>query len=318
MTSTTERDTTRDYVTIMRCSDHVDLIDGVLPHLSKWLREKDFDVDLNESGDFEVGNAKLSVRRLPDEPSIRVQMEEETGQAGIWTTEFIADATTPDRLVSIAVRNSQSRFVSVPRLARYLMEALPLADGKLEYSSTHQLRGVGAVEDVIALIEDDERHGLVFVAGTDADSSIPVDAFARKVGEWAREVYGLAQVVVLDPHATAEFARRVGAAHAAPAWTIRTYRPGVRWHDPIDSRRHRILGTRRLGTKKDKAIQYLLGDVARQQAATRPADPTVQRIRRRYDRFENRRLVELLQTDTTQSPNAVSYTHLTLPTNREV
>ena len=44
--------------------------------------------------------------------------------------------------------------------------------------------------------------------------------------------------------------------------------------------------------------------MARQQAATRPADPTVQRIRRRYDRFENRRLVELLQTDTTQSPNA--------------
>lgn len=298
-----ERDDTRDYVTIMRCASDADLMGGVLPQLSVWLRQKGFDVNLDESGDYETDNALLVVRRLPDEANIRFQLEEDGGASGAWSTELIADATTPGASwVSIAVRNSQSRFVSVPRLARYLMQALPLGDGKLEYSSGHQLYGIDSVDKVISLLEDEQRHGLVFVAGTELETTIPVDAFAQKVGDWAREVYGLAQVVVLDPHGTADLRRRVGDHYAAPPWAIRTYQPGVRWSDALDARRHRVLGTRSLGSKRDKGIQRLLGDVARQQASTRPADTAVQRLRRRYDRFENRRLVESLQVETPATP----------------
>jgi hypothetical protein len=38
---------------------------------------------------------------------------------------------------------------------------------------------------------------------------------------------------------------------AGPVWTIRTHQPHVRFDDPDDARRHRILRTSTLGTRKD-------------------------------------------------------------------
>ena len=108
---------------------------------------------------------------------------------------------------------------------------------------------------------------------------------------WTKEIYGLGQVILLTPDATTAFIDRAGAMATSP-WTIRTYQPGARLDDPLDSRRHRILGTTRLASQKDAAIRILLGDVARQQAATRPLDPVLRSTRRRFERFENRRLVE--------------------------
>ncbi|UVF80009.1 hypothetical protein [Gordonia mangrovi] len=292
-----ETDRSRDYVTIMRCAEGDDLLDGAIPQLAAWLREKDFDVDLSESGDYGNARASLTVRRIDsDSTTIRIELQEDGGNTGRWSTEVIADGSTDEGgWISLSVRNSQARFVKVPRLARYLMQALPLRDGQLEFASGHQLFGSASVDRLVSILEDDRRHGLVFVAGTNNVADIPVDAFARKVDQWAREVYGLAQVIVLDPHSTEVFRQRVGDQLAAPVWAIRSYQPGVTWDDALDARRHRILGTRSLGSKGDRAIQYLLGEIARQQASTRPPDATVQKMRRRYDRLENRRLVKSLE-----------------------
>ena len=80
-----------------------------------------------------------------------------------------------------------------------------------------------------AIARDGSRFA--FVAGSDAESAIPFDPWARQVGMWAKEVSGLGKVFVLDPAATLAFQQRVGPELAAPAWAIRTYRPNVQLDD---------------------------------------------------------------------------------------
>lgn len=293
MTSTlTQRESTRDYSALMHCDDRGHWLDDAVAQVKHWLREKGFDVDLDGSADHSNANASLAVRRLASggTDDLRIQLVEEQ-PTGTWTTEFIAhDEPGTDDWISLAVSNSEGRFVAVPRLARYLMQVLRLHDGLIEFIDQPQIFGPERLEEVVRLLADRGRHGLVFVAGT--NESIPFQAFAQKLGVWTKEIYGLGQVILLTPDATAAFIDRAGSGIATPPWTIRTYQPGVRFDDPYDARRHRILGTGRLARERDGAIRTLLGDVARQQAATRPVDPTVRNARRRFERFENRRLVE--------------------------
>ena len=284
-------DRSRDFVALMRCEAGDHWFPEAVAQLQSWLREKKFDVNLDVAGDQATRTASLTVRPLSGKGrDLRVRLVEPT-RAGTWTTDLVLhDEPGSEDWISLTVRNSRGEFVSVPRLAPYLMQVLPLGDGAIEFSDSPQVFGAADIDRLIDLLTDSTRHGLVFVAGT--DNKIPFDAFRRKVKEWTKEVYGLAQVVVLDPAATRALAEHVGAHFTTPAWTIRTYQPGVDFENRLDSRRHRILGTNRLATQSDKATRILLGEIARQQASTRPADPALQRVLRRFERSENQRLVE--------------------------
>lgn len=289
-------DRSRDFVALMRCEAGDRWFPDAIAQVHSWLREKNFDVDLYDSADHTSGARTLTVRRLDGNGhDLRVQLVERNTNAGTWTTELLVhDEPGADDWISLVVRNDQGRFVNVPRLARYLMQVVQLGDGAIEFHDGPQVFGSTDLDRLITLLSDTERHGLVFVAGSGDDPGLPFDAFRRKVGEWAKEVYGLAQVVVLDPAATSALSDRIGTQFEAPAWTIRTYQPGVDLDDASDARRHRILGTGRLATKPDAWTRRLLGEIARQQAATRAIDHAVQRVRHRLERFENRRLVDSL------------------------
>lgn len=287
-------DRSRDYVTVLSCLAGDDWLPEATAQISSWLREKQFDVSLAEDVDADRPGANLSVRTMVDERvgDLKVTLIERSND-GVWKTEIVAHDEVGERdWVSVRVTNSLGRFVAVPRVARYLMQALPLRDGLLEMEATCRVVGVESVEELITALTDYERHGLAFVAGSDSDSQIPFDVWAKQVANWSREVHGLAKVFVLDPVATRDFAARVGSRHAADPWVIRTYHPGVDFDNPADSRRHRFLTTQSLARLSDGAIKYLLGDIARQQAANRPPDLALQRVQRRFDRLENRLLVE--------------------------
>ncbi|MFT3835288.1 MAG: hypothetical protein QM711_18550 [Micropruina sp.] len=298
----TQRPSTRDYSALMRCDDAGPWLVDAVAQVKHWLREKGFDVDLDASVDQSTATATLAVRRLEagDAVDLRIQLVEEQ-VTGTWATEFIAhDEPGADDWINVVVSNSRGRFVAVPRLARYLMQVLQLHDGLIEFVDQPQVFGPERLDDLVALLSDEARHGLVFVAGT--NDKIPFQAFARKLGAWTKEINGLGQVILLTPDATAALIDRGKPQFAAPPWTIRTYQPGVKFDDPSDARRHRILGTTRLASEKDSVILTLLGDVARQQAATRPVDPAVRSTRRRFERLENRRLVEEVAVAVTPVP----------------
>lgn len=287
----------RNYLSFMRCDAGDDWLPQVESQLHSWLTgRKNLDVDLHADSDLIEGDRTVTVRRLQNGPArdLKVTLEERNTPTGRWTTELVAhDEPGSEDWIYLNVTNDQGKFVATPNLARYLMQVLPLGDGSLSYVDAPQLFRRDQVERLIGVLSDTRRHGLVFVAGT--DDRLPVDAFKNQVNEWARQVYGLAQVIVLDPEATAEFEARVGARMATPAWTIRTYRPGVDFSDPQDGRRHRILGTERLADHSEGRIRFLLGDVARSHASARRLPAAVTRTLRRFERVENRRLLETLQ-----------------------
>lgn len=297
MTAEVIREPTRDYIAFMECHAGDGWFPQVDSQLSSWLREKGFDVDLSQDQDHELGSSRLLVRRhkAGHTSELLVELSEDSGKGGVWQTELVAHDEPGGRdWISLVVSNDRGNFVAVPRLARYLMQVLPLGDSSLTFTDKAQQFGVNDVDHLIEVLSDERRHGLVFVAGSSDSGGIDLAPYVRQVDKWAKGVFGLAQVIVLDPAATAEFERRVGPNFSAPAWTIRTYQPMPRFDERIDSRRHRILGTRRLVNQSDTSIQGLLGDVARGQAVTRAVDPQLQRARRTFSRLENRRLVDQL------------------------
>ncbi|WP_039737976.1 hypothetical protein [Saccharomonospora halophila] len=287
------------FAAFMHCSSGDHWLSEAEAQTSAWLRNrKNYDVPLDVSGDYGQASSSLSVRRLTGDgrDDLRIRLVEDQGGNGTWTTELIAHDEPGDHdWINLTVRNDQGKYVNVPKLARFLIEALPLRDGSIEFSGKPTVYHEADIDRLMSLLADERRHGLVFVAGSDSVEGLPFDPYVRKLDEWTRETNGLAQVVVLDPAATRAFARRVGDRYAAPAWTIRTYGPGVEFEDERDFRRHRILGTQRLTERPDHATRRLLGEIVREQAATRPADQAVLRVQRRFDRHENRRLVEAVE-----------------------
>ncbi len=304
----------RDYRAFMSCSAGGRWISDATSQISTWLREKSLDVDLGVNADLAVDGSRISVRRIQDQDTddLKVRLVERNA-GGEWTTTIVAhDESGLRDWISLDVASGDGQFVNVPRLARYLMGVLPLHDGLIEFRDGGDLYRAADVDRLVALLADDQRHGIVLVAGTqDRDLYEP---FRRKVDVWAKQVYGLAQVVVLDPEATEVFEGRVGRPFRAPEWTIRTYHPAVRFDDPQDARRHRMVGIGRLTDMPDKAIARLLGDIARTQAATRPADPAFQRVQRRFDRFENRLLLDSLTPGIEMPPVPVEPPVIPTPT----
>ncbi|PWJ26224.1 hypothetical protein ATK17_2371 [Branchiibius hedensis] len=297
----------RDYLAFMRCDAGDNWLPDAESQVHSWLAgRKDLDVDLHADGDVVDGDRTVTVRRLENGPArdLKVTLVEPNTPTGTWTTELVVhDERGSEDWIYLSVTNDEGRFVATPRLARYLMQVLPLGDGSLSYVDAPQVFRADQVERLIEVLSDQRRHGLVFVAGT--DDRIPIDAFMRQVDDWAAQVYGLAQVIVLDAEATREFHDRVGVRLATPAWTIRTYRPGVDFSDPSDGRRHRILGTERLAGHSEGRIRFLLGEIARSHASERQLPSAVVRVLRRFERVENRRLLDVLQEPDTAPESEV-------------
>ena len=296
-----------DYRAFMTCEAKDGWLTVAEQELGAWMRHKYryWDIDLSVDGQHVLddcglkGTGKsavsLDVRRHEGAGgvSLRARLNEVANDGATWLTELLAhDHRGGGDWVWVSVTNDQGQFVSVPRLAKNLMGALPLTDGPMQFVPEPQIHRHQDVEDVVELLRDESRHGLVFVAGTDQVGR-SVDGFTRQVRAWTKEAYGLAQVIVLDPLATAEFNRQVGAAHAAKAWSIRTYHPGVLTDDPSDARRHRYL-TR---ATQSGNVPQLLGVIARGQSATRQLPSSVEKIRRAFERLENSALVEALTVE---------------------
>lgn len=135
------------------------------------------------------------------------------------------------------------------------------------------------VGDVAQGLADTFRRGLVFVAGS--YDSLPQGQWKDMVAGLLRETAGLAVQLVLDPAATVAFNALVGPAHAVAPGTVRTFVSGVRFGDPEDYIRHRILGTERIVREDGRYLALLLGRRARAATADTALSTQVTRLDRR-------------------------------------
>ncbi|MBZ5739845.1 hypothetical protein [Nocardioides mangrovi] len=262
-----------------------------------WLRvQKDgWDPTLDKSGYQQQTGHDRDLLTLHHESSagreFRARLVEAT-PLGDWRSQLTVRVPAEgDAWVALQVGNSQGRWTAVPRLATYLLDALPLTDGDTLMSSDTQTVGPTGIEEFLDQLCDPDRRGLFFVAGT-SHGSIDFAAFRHQVSRWARQVRGLAQVAVLSPEATTQLSSALGLPHAVAPWTLRTYLPEV---DPAvrgDALRHKFLTTERLAREPDQVIQQLLGRIARRHAFLRPPPDGWTQTDRTFRRLEDRTLVE--------------------------
>lgn len=285
------------YRSLMTSQEPVDFVEPVRDQLTTWLRQKKhWDVDTTEDGTHQDSGRTLEIVHHQASRSLRARLTERQPKTGVWRTELLASQLRDGGgWLALDVTNDRGNFVDVPVLARYLMEALPLGDGSLQFVDKAQIFYERDVDRLIDVLCDEQRHGVVFVAGS-ASEGLAFAPFATKVGDWTRQVRGLAQVIVLDPSATERLESEWGGSHATPAWTIRTYFPGVDPASESDARRHRILGTPRLAGLKDDRVRRLLGGVARLQGSLRREPAEVVRLRRVFERLDNHAIVTAIES----------------------
>ena len=222
---------TRNYHSFLACDEEATWLDAAQDQVATWLRStKKWDLDLSINGaqvQPDTGR-RLRVRnhQHSNERAFRVVLEE-SNYTGTWTTDFIAveNAREGGGWISLDVTSGRGAFVKTPRLARFLGETLHVSDGGEELAPTPRVVTVDRLDALVGLITNASRRGAVLVAGT--DYNLDFGAFTHRVGDWTREVAGLAHVFVLDPAATTQMASRLGGEWSAPPWTVRTYMPGL-------------------------------------------------------------------------------------------
>lgn len=296
MTAMTEAQVVRQassYAVLWQCPPGLHTREYVEAQLSAWLREKDIDIALSATQMARLGDRKIffASHDRDGAPEFHTRLVEHN-QSGTWRTELTV--RTPNGYpgwLRLRVTNDQGDYVATPRLAKYLLQSGSFRDGgSLQLTPTPTPVGVAMAEDVAEVITDMSREGLVFVAGT--DDRLPFDPFVERVERWGKDVVGLAEIYVLDPHATKALQGILGESHAVRPWTLRTFMPGVDPAVPGNDRRHRWISTSRLANSTDAHIVRTLGRIARDHAETRPAPNDVRKSLRAFSRIENHLVAE--------------------------
>lgn len=268
-------------------------MDFIVREFEEWVRGKGWRQTVTEPGVREQNEYRLSVARqsLPTDELIRFRWSE-TRADNIWRTELAAHTSkSGDGWFLLQVRNERGWFVDAPRIARELVEGLTIKPSEsLQLARTAQQVPYLGVAELVARVQAPERHGLIFVAGT--NDQLPFDMFLEKARKWSKELTAQAEFAVLDPVATTEFRSLAGERHAVAPGTIRNFLPGTDFEDPDDALRHRYLATATLTKLHDRALQQLLGRIARRHAATHKLPKDLIADLRTLDRLENKYVLE--------------------------
>lgn len=284
-----------EYRSFFTFDNSPDALDLVLEQTNRWLREKNFDVPLDESRIHAADGRILTVvhRRSSHCHDLRLLLTEPNTNTGTWETEVTMHMPERDAgWLAIHVSNDDGTVAAPPRLVRRILDVVDAYDGPLHLYSEATTVPTPDVDDLLEAICGAERHGLMFVVGTaDADpAGGPTFAeFQKRAEVWSRDVVGLGQVVVLDPIATVAFNEGIGATHGVDPWTIRTYAPEPDPAWSADARRHRIFSAVRLRATHDREVGRILSFSARAHAADRRLPTSVaaadRDLRRATDRL---------------------------------
>lgn len=206
-----------------------------------------------------------------------------------WTTQVMV-ANGPRReernLVGVEIDSPVSpddplrpRDAGVPAFVRTILERLDCDDNGIHLSNSPEVLGVEAVPRLHKELGEDDHHGLVLVAGTDAD--FPLGPRVDFIGGITRGTVGQAATYVLDEEATAAFNGKVSPQHAVLGGALRTFVPGAQFEDPADGVRHRLLTAESLA---DDLLRKRAGQVIERRSRaftnSRPLDRRAQRYLR--------------------------------------
>lgn len=292
-TSTRAERLSTDYRALWTCAPSGHWLTDVEDQFSAWWRKKhrqEAPVDLRGDAAWNEGHLSLRVRHHEADRSTALRIEStDRNEAGLWRTQLLAVDRGEASWLSLSVASDRGRFVAVPNLARFLMQALRLRDGDSDVVDHVRVVDSRGIDDLVALVLDPERRLPVFVAGS--DERLDFDPWSARMGKWFRQIYGVGHGVVMTPDATEAFRAQMPPGAEARPWAIRTYLRDVGDDDSASLRRHRFLGTQRLAEMRDEQVAELLGRVARDETGRRAGTPEITAWERRFTRLLNADLV---------------------------
>lgn len=169
--------------------------------------------------------------------------------------------------------------------------AAPLPDSPLLYSRDD----IGLLAEQI---NDEDRHGVLFVAGTSPD--LPNEEWRRLVSAITQDTCGMATTVILAADATDAFnSAHEPLGYQVPPGTIRSFQPGAHLEDESDARRNKILGTGRLVADSERYLQRVLASVARRAVVGLPLTKAERDAKRALDKSEANILLGLSEQSAT-------------------
>jgi hypothetical protein len=281
--------------------------------LQKWLEEsgREFkDISLEKSGFYPSPRSGVDLRLVHSESSEGIAYQAkitESKEDGTWRSTFtfsLPKSKSEAGWILIRIDNDAGHAAKPPRLLRYLVEAELVVDGGLPMPLEAQVYRPTMLADLWEEIASQDRRTPIFVAATDLSKDF--DKFVADAKKWAQKLPGLAKFVVLDPPASKNFRDGLGEEFAVPSWTVRSYLPGVSKEQTFDSRRHKILGTKRL-QEPTRKIQGTLETIARGHAYQEVFPDYVNGTLRRLQRLEDKAMIAAIVSE----PDAV------VPTKQE-
>jgi hypothetical protein len=280
----------RSFFTVTAVRDGSDLVPTVIGQIYSWVRHKGLDADLVLPGAVAtvgVGvEATLTVGETESGGRSVFFALRESKAEGTWTTQLMAHdpgRAKRERWVWVDVDapahrydEHRAKWTAPPRLARDLLEVLHARDGGAILDLAPVTVTPDTVSGLVSAIEDPNRRGPVFVAGT--DDTLPMQPWRDLVAKLLKQTVGLAAAYVLDAEATRQFAAKVGDTHAVLPGTMRTFLDDVAVGDEFDARRHRVLSADRIVRDSGHRVVRLLGGQAREMTLTRPIPRPALRI----------------------------------------
>lgn len=270
-----------------------DWLRSLIDETQTWLRSKDLDIDLSKNSRFSSADRTVSAHHHQNSAasSFRLAMTE-SGDNGKFSTTVLGVDDPHDPWIMIRVANDRRMTIPSPRLARNMLDRAALCDGEAELNRSPEIIYPGTLEGFNSRLIDPRRRGAVFAVGT--SDALPPKLLVNKHESWFRDTIGMAQVCILTPDATAQFAAQAGGLRVKPG-TIRTFAPGMSsLGEGTVQHRHRILGTASLLETPDWRLRQLLGLFARRHATGTPVPDSIHRWNRIFDRLRNREVVDRL------------------------
>ncbi|WP_157361838.1 hypothetical protein [Haloechinothrix halophila] len=260
------------------------LVETVIGHIARWSLAKQIEVDPATPGryDFADDNVLTIFREHDGDSQIYRwrRVHEAAVRGDVWRTTFTAlerpdapgwlwseietvDGNRPEP-------SSPFACMSVPRVLRDLLGKLTCYDGRTEMTARPQWGTSRNLPDLMDYLADDSRLGAVYIA---SQGTRETDDFV----DWATQVtwhlVGLGSVFLLDNTVNREFNEMVGAGHAVPSGTVRTFLPCVDLDDPRDPQRHKILGIGRITESSPRRLAGMLGLIERTRGAESSLPP---------------------------------------------
>ncbi len=255
---------------------------------------------------------------IPGGTGLRLTMQERGGHGTgtTWTTQVTAFEPVDGAAqgwVAIDITNDNGEFCATPRLASDLLKAITLYDGISPMRG--RIRVLDSTEQLLqlnkSLLDPQRRYPIVVVGSGDA-GDLDEQLFFDKVKFWTNAIAGQGQVVFLNHHATQMSNQLLPERLRTPAWTLRTFLPGLDPENPEEWSRHRVLSTRSLGRRPDPQIRGIITNSARTAAHASEFPPEVDEVtallrrRMRNDTIAARRTRPHLHTPLPTHPPTVA------------